>query len=53
MESQIWDAATGKELLTAGQDPAIVNGLVYSPDGTRVATANDDGAVKVWMPDGA
>jgi len=48
--AKIWDAATGKELLTL-QDTGpgnAVNGLAYSPDGTRVATANDDGTVKVW-----
>ena len=48
--AKIWDAATGKELLTlqAGGDSGAINSLAYSPDGTRIATGHDDGTAKVW-----
>jgi WD40 repeat protein len=45
---QIWNAATGKELLTLeGRD--IVNSLAWSPDGTRLASAAA-GETEIWDP---
>jgi WD40 repeat protein len=36
------------ELLTLRGHAGPVNGVVFSPDGKRLASAGDDGAVKVW-----
>ncbi|RPJ24401.1 MAG: hypothetical protein EHM33_17965, partial [Chloroflexi bacterium] len=44
----IWDAATGHELLTLTGHTGGVNQVVFSPDGTRLATASDDTTAKVW-----
>jgi WD40 repeat protein len=48
--AKIWDAVTGKELMTLGEvnESNAVNFLAYSPDGTRIVTGHDDGTAKVW-----
>ncbi|OLB61042.1 MAG: hypothetical protein AUH94_06740 [Ktedonobacter sp. 13_2_20CM_2_54_8] len=30
-----------------------VNGIAWSPDGTRLASADDDGIVRIWQAPGA
>jgi WD40 repeat protein len=42
----VWDAATGKELLTLGDQVAL--SVVWRPDGKRLATGTIDGPAKVW-----
>jgi WD40 repeat protein len=37
----------GVELLLVGHDD-VVNKLVWSSDGTRIASASDDGSVRIW-----
>lgn len=44
----IWDAATGQELLTLTGHTGSVNQVVFSSDGTRIATASGDTTAKVW-----
>src|SRR5581483_1914306 len=51
---KIWDAATGRILLTLGPFPSDVNALAFSPDGTRLLTGSqvnvalaDDGSLKI------
>ncbi len=44
----MWDAATGKPLAPALQHDKIVPSATFSPDGTRVVTACDDGTAQVW-----
>jgi WD40 repeat protein len=45
---QIWDALTGRELLTLAGHTEVVLALAYSADGTRLATASYDTTTKVW-----
>jgi WD40 repeat protein len=47
-EVKVWDAKTGEEVLTLKGHTASVNGVCFSPDGWRLATASDDRTVKVW-----
>ena len=43
--------ASGKELLTLRGHSGSVNGVAYSPDGKRLATASQDGTVQVYAID--
>jgi len=47
--AKVWDAATGKELLTLSGHTGVVDDVAFSPDGTRLATTSADGTVKIWM----
>ncbi len=44
----VWDAATGRENIKLRGHTGPVNGVAFSPDGTRLASACNDGRVKVW-----
>ncbi|NJN98968.1 MAG: WD40 repeat domain-containing protein [Anaerolineales bacterium] len=44
----MWDAISGKLLFTLkGHRKRLVE-IAYNPDGTRLATASDDGTARVW-----
>jgi WD40 repeat protein len=45
--TRLWDAATGVEQLTLTGYTGQVSGLAFSPDGTRLATGDTDGIVRV------
>ena len=46
--ARIWDAATGKNLLTLhGQSDSFTT-VIWSPDGHKLATASHENAAKVW-----
>jgi WD40 repeat protein len=49
--AKIWDAESGKELLTLRGHSAGVVGVAFSPDGKRLATATEDGTVIVYVFD--
>jgi WD40 repeat protein len=45
---KLWDATTGRELLTLAGHTGWVMGLAFSPDGKSLASTSLDGTVKVW-----
>ena len=45
---KLWDAATGRELLTLAGHTGWVMGLAFSPDGKSLASTSLDGTVKIW-----
>jgi len=47
----IWDAITGRRLLTLKGHTAQVEALAFSPDGKRVVTGGGDSKVIVWDAD--
>ena len=49
----VWDPATGKAVRTWRGAQADISGLSFSPDGSRLAVASDDGTVHVWETDSA
>jgi WD40 repeat protein/tRNA A-37 threonylcarbamoyl transferase component Bud32 len=47
-EVKVWEAQTGRELLTLRGHSRFVDSVVFSPDGKRLATLSRDQSVKVW-----
>ena len=47
---QVWDAATGKEIVTRKEAQRLEgeSAQMFSPDGQRVASGTKTGSVKVW-----
>ena len=46
--AKVWDAETGKELLTLSGHEDSVTSVAWSPDGKRLATGSWDDTAKVW-----
>jgi WD40 repeat protein len=44
----VWDAATGRELLSLRGHKDACGCLAFSPDGWRLASASKDGTIRVW-----
>ena len=44
----IWDFEKGREILMVEGHPAKFQGLAFSPDGTRLASASPDALLRVW-----
>jgi WD40 repeat protein len=44
---RLWDSA-GQQLLALRGHTGTVRALAFSPDGYRLASAADDGTIKVW-----
>jgi len=47
-EARVWNAATGRELITLRGHTAAVRSAAFSPDGAGIATGSQDGTAKVW-----
>ena len=47
-EVMVWDVATGRLVAQLRGHADSITGLAFSPDGTMLATASDDGAVLIW-----
>ncbi len=45
---QVWNATTGRNMVTYRGHSSIVLGLAWSPDGQRIASASNDHTVQVW-----
>jgi WD40 repeat protein/serine/threonine protein kinase len=48
---QVRDANTGKVIGVIGRHILQIWGMAFSPDGSRLATASNDGTVRVWSWD--
>jgi WD40 repeat protein len=46
--AKVWDAATGRVLLTLPVQPAILWSVTWSPDGRKIATSGRDNVPKIW-----
>ena len=46
--AKVWDAASGRELLTLKGHSAAIEAVAFSPDGQRIVTGSADHTAKVW-----
>ena len=46
--AKVWEAASGKELLTLKGHSGAIHSVAFSPDGQRIVTGSEDGTAKVW-----
>ena len=45
---KVWDATTGKEILTINGHEGSVKSVSYSPDGKKIVSGSADKTIKVW-----
>ncbi|HUE75052.1 MAG TPA: serine/threonine-protein kinase [Pirellulaceae bacterium] len=46
--AKVWDAATGRELVTLKGHTNVISGVDFDPTGKRVVTASYDDTLRVW-----
>jgi len=44
----LWDAVTGENVLAIEAHESPVTSISFSPDGKRLASASDDGTIRLW-----
>jgi WD40 repeat protein len=47
--AEVWDWATGRHLRSLSHSGSVTH-TAFSPDGSRLATASQDGTVRIWNP---
>ena len=47
--AKIWDAATGKEILTLKGHTREITTVSFSPDGSSALTGSRDGTLMLWL----
>ena len=47
--AKLWDAATGKEILSLPGHTQEVTSVSFSPDGRNVLTSSRDGTAIIWL----
>jgi len=47
--TRIWDADSGRELVTLAVHGARSGAAVFSPDGTKIVTASVNGRARIWL----
>jgi WD40 repeat protein len=47
-EVKVWDAASGRQLVTLRGHTGPVYCVAFSPDGKRLVTGSQDGTLRVW-----
>ena len=45
---KVWDSESGTVLYTFGEHNSLIQSVVWSPDGRRLATENNDNTVTIW-----
>jgi eukaryotic-like serine/threonine-protein kinase len=45
---KVWDAATGREVLTTAEAPGAVTHVLYSPDGKRLVGSGPEAGLTAW-----
>jgi WD40 repeat protein len=50
--ARVWDAASGKQLLTLTGHAGGIGAVAWSPDGARLATWDKDQTLRLWTTDG-
>ena len=46
---QVWNATVGSHLFSYRRHSDVVEAVVCSPDGKRIASGSDDNTVQVWV----
>lgn len=46
--AEVWDAHTGRKLLTLKEHKSVIRSVAYTPDGKRIITGSWDNTVRIW-----